>query len=130
MLPDLAPGSELDEATSIQRPNWLPGLHRAGPSTPLDESRACYSDSAKMVTWVEGFVNCSTSKGLDWIPLMSSVLADETMAVLAKVLIPWVNDLDRQVQVKLVRVVRIWRTDSGWDILGARLWPRDFRSKR
>ena len=67
VLPDLAPGSELEVSTFIQRPNWLPGFHRAGPSTPRDESRARYSDSGQNGNMREGFCQLDESCELDMV---------------------------------------------------------------
>jgi hypothetical protein len=46
----------INQSPSYQYPTWLPGLHRAGPSTPLDERLVGYSFAGGMVTWVGGFV--------------------------------------------------------------------------
>jgi hypothetical protein len=47
MLPELAP---------LVYPTRLPGLHRAGPSTPLDDKRKIFA-VCEMLTWAQADVN-------------------------------------------------------------------------
>jgi hypothetical protein len=55
MLPDLAPG--LKAAPLTVPASWLPGFHRAVPSTPLDENQDKLLLSGAMVARAKAFVN-------------------------------------------------------------------------
>jgi len=72
VLPELAPCLEVGDwklevggwglsnlqplISNIQSPNWLPGLRRAGPSTPLDKSVQIIKLLRLIVTHLEFFV--------------------------------------------------------------------------